>query len=72
LGVLRQLVGVSLRVLGRLRRPMATVPGGSVTVDLDLERRRLTVHALDAIDDASVIDGIKSRYEARLKEIFAC
>jgi len=59
-------------VVASLLAATVTLTPGTVSVDLDLERRRLTVHALDAIDDASVIDGIKSRYEARLKEIFAC
>lgn len=59
-------------VIASLLAATVTLTPGTVSVDLDLEGRRLTVHALDAVDDASVIDGIKSRYEARLKEIFAC
>ncbi len=49
-----------------------TLTPGTVSVDLDVAARRLTVHALNATDDQSLIDGIKSRYEARLKEIFRC
>lgn len=49
-----------------------TLTPGTVSVDIDVAARRLTVHALNATDDHSVIDGIKSRYEARLKEIFRC
>lgn len=49
-----------------------TLTPGTVSVDLDLDRGVLLVHALDAADDASVRDEIKSRYEARLKEIFEC
>lgn len=49
-----------------------TLTPGTVSVDLDVAARRLTVHALNATDDQSVIDGIKSRYEVRLKEIFRC
>lgn len=49
-----------------------TLTPGTVSVDLDLERGVLLVHALDAPDDASVRLEIKSRYEARLKEIFEC
>jgi len=49
-----------------------TLTPGTVAVDLDMAARRLSVHALDAADDAAVSDAIKSRYEARLKEIFRC
>jgi multicomponent K+:H+ antiporter subunit E len=49
-----------------------TLTPGTVSVDLDPGRRELTVHALDAPDDATVIDEIKSRYERRLREIFGC
>jgi multicomponent K+:H+ antiporter subunit E len=49
-----------------------TLTPGTVSVDLDVGARLLTVHVLNAADDQSVIDGIKSRYEARLKEIFRC
>jgi len=49
-----------------------TLTPGTVSVDLDVGARVLTVHVLNAADDQSVIDGIKSRYEARLKEIFQC
>lgn len=59
-------------VVASLLAATVTLTPGTVSVDLDLARRELTVHALDAADDASVIDGIKSRYERRLKEIFRC
>lgn len=49
-----------------------TLTPGTVSVDLDVEARVLVVHVLNAADDRSVIDGIKSRYEVRLKEIFRC
>lgn len=49
-----------------------TLTPGTVSVDLDLAAGELTVHALDAADDATVIDTIKTRYERRLKEIFGC
>jgi multicomponent K+:H+ antiporter subunit E len=49
-----------------------TLTPGTVSVDLDVEASLLVVHVLNAADDQSVIDGIKSRYEARLKEIFRC
>ncbi len=49
-----------------------TLTPGTVSVDLDVEARVLRVHALDAADDATVIGEIKTRYEARLREIFRC
>lgn len=49
-----------------------TLTPGTVSVDLDLVARTLTVHALDAPDDATVVVQIKSRYERRLKEVFGC
>jgi multicomponent K+:H+ antiporter subunit E len=45
---------------------------GTVSVDIDRERRVLQVHALHVDDAAAAAAQIKSRYEARLKEIFAC
>lgn len=51
---------------------VVTLTPGTVCVDLDLDARKLTVHALDAPDDATVIDAIKSHYERPLKEIFGC
>lgn len=59
-------------VVASLLAATVTLTPGTVSVDLDLPGRRLTVHALDAGDDASVIGVIKSRYERRLKEIFRC
>lgn len=49
-----------------------TLTPGTVSVDLDVEAGVLRVHALDAADDATVIGEIKTRYEARLREIFGC
>lgn len=49
-----------------------TLTPGTVSVDLDVEAGVLRVHALDAADDAEVIGEIKTRYEARLREIFGC
>lgn len=45
---------------------------GTVSIDIDCERGRLLVHALDVEDSASLIAAIQSRYEEPLKEIFAC
>lgn len=62
-----------------LRRPEAitilagtvTLTPGTVSSDLSNEGHSLLVHALDAENADEVRDQIKSRYEARLKEIFS-
>lgn len=51
---------------------MVSLTPGTVSIDADLERRILHVHALDAPDPALLIQDIKQRYEAPLKEIFSC
>lgn len=61
-----------------LRKPEAitilagtiTLTPGTVSADLSSEGHSLLVHALDAEDPDAVRDEIKSRYEARLLEIF--
>jgi len=45
---------------------------GTVSIDVDQQRWVLSLHALDAPDPAALIREIKQRYEAPLKEIFAC
>jgi multicomponent K+:H+ antiporter subunit E len=45
---------------------------GTVAIDIDRERAVLLVHVLDLDDPQALIATIKSRYEAPLKEIFAC
>jgi len=45
---------------------------GTVSIDIDRERKVLHVHALDVADATELVATIKSRYEAPLKEIFAC
>lgn len=45
---------------------------GTVSIDVDQQRWVLYLHALDAPDPAALIREIKQRYEAPLKEIFAC
>lgn len=47
-----------------------TLTPGTVSSDLSQDGHALLVHCLHAPDPESVIDDIKSRYEARLKEIF--
>lgn len=45
---------------------------GTVSARLSADRRQLLVHALDCDDPAALITTIKTRFEAPLKEIFAC
>lgn len=47
-----------------------TMTPGTVTADVSAQGSALLVHCLDAPDPDAVRDDIKSRYEARLKEIF--
>jgi multicomponent K+:H+ antiporter subunit E len=49
-----------------------TLTPGTVSIDIDRERRILHVHALDVEDTAGLVSEIKTRYEAPLKEIFGC
>lgn len=48
-----------------------TLTPGTVSSDLSSEGHSLLVHALDAENPEEVRDQIKSRYEARLMEIFS-
>lgn len=48
-----------------------TMTPGTVTADLSADGRVLLIHSLHAPDPDAIRDGIKSRYEARLKGIFA-
>jgi len=45
---------------------------GTVSADVSEDQRWLYVHVLDMDDEQSVIDEIKGRYEAPLREIFEC
>jgi multicomponent K+:H+ antiporter subunit E len=45
---------------------------GTVSVEIERERKVLLVHALDADDPPAMIARIKARYEAPLKEVFQC
>ena len=47
-----------------------TLTPGTVSSDLSQDGHALLVHCLHAPDPESIISDIKSRYEARLKEIF--
>jgi len=44
---------------------------GTVTADVAVDRKSLLIHCLHVDDEAALIDTIKRRYEAPLKEIFA-
>ena len=43
---------------------------GTVSADVSDDRTLLLIHALDADSDDEVINAIRTRYEARLKEMF--
>ncbi|MHB8948522.1 MAG: Na+/H+ antiporter subunit E [Rhodoferax sp.] len=45
---------------------------GTLSARLSEDRRFLLVHALDCTDPQALIDTIKTRFEAPLKEIFEC
>lgn len=45
---------------------------GTVSSQLGRDRKTLLVHVLDVEDPDAMVRHIKSRYEARLKEIFEC
>jgi len=45
---------------------------GTVSAQVSTDRRNLLVHALSVTDDRELIDNIKRRYEAPIKEIFRC
>lgn len=47
-----------------------TMTPGTLTADVSDDRRHLLVHALNVVDEAALIDAIKSRYERPLREIF--
>ncbi|MEN7529132.1 Na+/H+ antiporter subunit E [Cupriavidus sp. DL-D2] len=45
---------------------------GTLCAELSNDRRVLLIHVLNLRDEAQLVDTIKSRYEAPLKEIFVC
>jgi multicomponent K+:H+ antiporter subunit E len=44
---------------------------GTVSADMDPERTHLLVHVLDLDDEQALIDEVKTRYEAPIKEAFS-
>jgi multicomponent K+:H+ antiporter subunit E len=49
-----------------------TLTPGTLTIDIDMEKRIIHIHGLDVPEQALLIEEIKTRYEAPLKEIFGC
>ena len=49
-----------------------TLTPGTLSIDVDMDRRVVHIHGLDVPDQSLLIDDIKTRYEAPLKEIFGC
>lgn len=45
---------------------------GTVSCDVSEDHRWLYIHALNLVNEQELIDSIKTRYEAPLKEIFGC
>jgi multicomponent K+:H+ antiporter subunit E len=45
---------------------------GTVSVDIDRDKRILHVHALNVVDESNLIATIKSRYEVPLRKVFGC
>jgi multicomponent K+:H+ antiporter subunit E len=51
---------------------LVTLTPGTVSVDIDPSTRTLTVHMLLVADEQAAVRQIKTRYEARIREIFQC
>jgi multicomponent K+:H+ antiporter subunit E len=51
---------------------LVTLTPGTVSVDLDRSARILTVHMLLVSDEKVAVQQIKTRYEARIREVFQC
>jgi multicomponent K+:H+ antiporter subunit E len=51
---------------------LVTLTPGTVSVDIDRSARTLTVHMLLETDEQTAVQQIKTRYEARIREIFQC
>ncbi len=45
---------------------------GTLSAEVSADRTRLLLHVLDLENEAALIDTIKTRYEAPLREIFGC
>ena len=51
---------------------LVTLTPGAVSVDIDRSARVLTLHMLLLGDEQAAVRQIKTRYEARIREIFQC
>lgn len=51
---------------------MITLTPGTLSCDVDEERRILRVHVLDTDDPRAIVETIHTRYQRRLEEIFGC
>lgn len=49
-----------------------TLTPGTLTIDIDMEKRLVHIHGLNVPDRDALIAEIKMRYELPLKEIFGC
>ena len=45
---------------------------GTVSAQISTDRQAIIVHSLNVTDEQDLVDTIKSRYEAPIKEIFKC
>ncbi len=49
---------------------MVSLTPGTTTIDIDMERRELLLHVLDASDTDAVVDGIRQDFEPGLRALF--
>ena len=49
---------------------MVSLTPGTTTVDIDLERRELLVHVLDASDPNAIVEDIRRDFEPGLRALF--
>ncbi len=49
-----------------------SITPGTVSAELSADRRHLIVHYLACDDEAALVETVKQRYEAPIKEIFGC
>ena len=49
---------------------MVSLTPGTTTIDIDMERRELLLHVLDASDTDAVVQGIRKDFEPGLRTLF--
>jgi multisubunit Na+/H+ antiporter MnhE subunit len=49
---------------------MVSLTPGTTTLDIDMERRELLLHVLDASDPAGIVRGIRTQFEPSLIVLF--